>query len=71
VQKEMHTLAQKKANVVNAFKLTERVQNMRVLVIDDLFDSGATLDEVFRLLTKAQVQTVCVMTLTRSIHTDA
>jgi ATP-dependent DNA helicase RecQ len=71
MQKEMHILAQKKANVANAFKLIDSVQNMRVLVIDDLFDSGATLEEIVRLLTKAQVQSVCVMTLTRSIHTDA
>ncbi len=71
LQKGMHTLAQKKANVVNAFKCNASLRNMKVLVVDDLFDSGATLEEIYRLLNNASGNEVFVLTLTRTIHTDA
>ena len=68
-QKEMHTLAQKRANVAGAFAVDGRVRGKRVLVCDDLFDSGATLEEVTRVLQRAGAAGVCVLTLTRTIHT--
>ena len=70
-QKEMHTLAQKQANVAGAFDLKSPLKGKRLLVIDDLFDSGATLAEIDRLLRRAGAITVCVLTLTRTIHSDA
>ena len=70
-QKEKHTLAQKRVNVAGAFGLESPVKGKRLLVIDDLFDSGATLEEIFRLLIHASVAQVCVLTLTRTIHSDA
>ena len=39
-QKEMHTLAQKHANVAGAFSLSGEVRGKRILVVDDLYDSG-------------------------------
>ena len=69
-QKEMRTLAQKRANVAGAFAISGRVRGS-VLVIDDLYDSGATLEEVVRALQRAGVPTACVLTLTRTIHSDA
>jgi predicted amidophosphoribosyltransferase len=38
--------------------------------VDDLFDSGATLAEITRLLLKSGAASVNVLTLTRTIHSD-
>ena len=70
-QKDMHTLAQKKANVAGAFAVQGDVRGKRLLVVDDLFDSGATLEEVARVLRQSGAAQVCVLTLTRTIHSDA
>jgi len=74
-QKELHTLAQKRANVASAFTVTaerlREVRGKRLLVLDDLYDSGATLEEVTRTLQRAGVSAVMVLTLTRTIHADA
>jgi hypothetical protein len=70
-QKEMHTLAQKRANVAGAFAVQGSVQGKRLLVLDDLYDSGATLAEVARVLRLAGAARLCVLTLTRTIHADA
>lgn len=70
-QKEMHTLAQKRANVSGAFDLQSPIKGKRLLVVDDLFDSGATLEEITHLLRRAGATRICVLTLTRTIHSDA
>jgi competence protein ComFC len=75
LQKEMRTLAQKRANVAGAFIVTadclRQVHGKRLLVLDDLYDSGATLEEVTRTLLHAGAAAVRVLTLTRTIHSDA
>jgi ATP-dependent DNA helicase RecQ len=70
-QKEMTALAQKQANVVGAFALKGDVRGQRVLLIDDLFDSGATLSEAARVLTRGGAASIVVLTLTKTIHSDA
>lgn len=70
-QKEIHTLAQKHSNVTGAFGLESSVGGKRMLIVDDLFDSGATLEEITRLVRRAGAAKVCVLTLTRTIHSDA
>ncbi len=70
-QKEMHTLPQKRDNVAGAFAANDGITGKRVLVVDDLFDSGATLEEITKLLLKNKVTHVHVLTLTRTIHADA
>jgi len=74
-QKEMRTLAQKRANVAGAFIVTadclRQVHGKRLLVLDDLYDSGATLEEVTCTLERAGAAAVRVLTLTRTIHSDA
>ena len=67
-QKEMHTLAQKRANVAGAFRVQSEVRGKRLLILDDLYDSGATLEEVSRVLRQAGAAHLCVLTLTRTIH---
>ena len=70
-QKEMKTLAQKRANVSGAFGLRGDVKGKRLLLVDDLFDSGATLDEITRILKQHGAACVNVLTLSRTIHSDA
>jgi ATP-dependent DNA helicase RecQ len=74
-QKEMRTLAQKRANVAGAFAVPDarqsEVRGQSLLVLDDLYDSGATLEEVCRVLRQAGAARLCVLTLTRTIHADA
>jgi competence protein ComFC len=70
-QKELKTLAQKRTNVRGAFAQNENVKGQRILLVDDLFDSGATLEEITRLLIRQGAAYVAVFTLTRTIHADA
>jgi len=70
-QKEMRSLAQKHANVSGAFAIQGEVCGKALLVVDDLFDSGTTLEEITRLLIKSKASCVNVLTLTRTIHSDA
>jgi ATP-dependent DNA helicase RecQ len=70
-QKEMTSLAQKRANVAGAFALKGDVRGQRLILIDDLYDSGATLEEVAKVLTRGGVGSIVVLTLTKTIHRDA
>jgi ATP-dependent DNA helicase RecQ len=70
-QKNMKTLAQKRTNVAGAFGLRGEVRGKRILLVDDLFDSGATLEEISRLLLQHKATFVNVLTLTRTIHSDS
>jgi ATP-dependent DNA helicase RecQ len=70
-QKEMQTLVQKRDNVAGAFAINGDITGRRILVVDDLFDSGATLEEITRLLLKNRASRVNVLTLTRTIHADS
>lgn len=70
-QKEMRSLVQKKANVAGAFGVTEDARGKRILLVDDFYDSGATLEEMSRVLHRAGAARIAVLTLTRTIHTDA
>jgi len=70
-QKEMNTLAQKRANVAGAFTVQGKVTGERILLVDDLHDSGATLEEITRLLQRRGARQVNALTWTRTIHVDA
>jgi adenine/guanine phosphoribosyltransferase-like PRPP-binding protein len=70
-QKEMQTLVQKRDNVAGAFAVSGDVSGKKVLVVDDLFDSGATLEEITKTLLKCKAARVDVLTLTRTIHSDS
>jgi hypothetical protein len=69
-QKEMTALAQKQANVRGAFAVQGDVRGKHILLVDDLYDSGATLQEAARVLQRAGVASIVVLTLTKTIHTD-
>lgn len=69
-QKAIAVLSAKRANVSGAFAVKGDVKGRRLLLLDDLYDSGATLREAARVLQQAGATRVCVLTLTRTIHTD-
>jgi hypothetical protein len=69
-QKDMKNLAQKQANVRGAFAVCGPLQGRRLLVLDDLYDSGATMTEVTRIVRAAGAE-VCVAVLTKTIHVDS
>ncbi len=71
LQKEMTALARKQANVAGAFALKGSVRGWRLLLVDDLYDSGATLAEATRVLMRGGALSVVVLTLTKTIHADA
>jgi len=67
----MTSLAQKRANVAGAFALKDDVRGKRIVLIDDLYDSGATLEEAAKVLSRGGMSGIVVLTLTRTIHRDA
>jgi hypothetical protein len=71
-QKEMRNLAQKRANVAGAFAVRPRgaVRGKRLLVLDDLVDSGMTMAEVTQVLKQAGATRVAVLALTKTIHSE-
>ncbi len=70
-QKEMQTLPQKRDNVAGAFSLNNDITDKQILLVDDLFDSGATLEEITKLLLKHKASRVNALTFTKTIHADA
>ncbi|HAL61008.1 MAG TPA: hypothetical protein DCP08_01195 [Chloroflexi bacterium] len=67
-QKELRTLAAKQRNILSAFMVRGDVKGKRILLLDDLCDSGATLQEATRVLTIAGAEEVLVLVLTKTIH---
>jgi RecQ family ATP-dependent DNA helicase len=69
-QKELNDVAAKRTNVRGMFRLHRpfRVRGRAVLLLDDLYDSGATVDESSRVLKRAGVGRIAVLTLTKTIH---
>ncbi len=68
-QKSMNNIEQKRHNIAGAFgiKHPESVRNQRVLLLDDLFDTGETLKEATRVLKRTGVSSVYVLTLTKTM----
>lgn len=72
LQKVMTNLAQKQANVRGAFAVTDAnaLRAKRVLLLDDFFDSGATLAEAARVVQAVGAAAVYVLAVTKTIHAD-
>jgi ComF family protein len=60
---------ERRTNVNGAFTvpITERLLGKRVLLVDDVYTSGATVHECARVLTQAGAQVVDVFTLARAV----
>jgi len=56
-------------NIQHAFKvqLPERVRSKRILLVDDIFTTGATIDECARILLGSGAERVDVLTLARAV----
>jgi len=68
-QKEMATLEQKRRNVAGAFAIhAPSVKGQRLLLVDDIYDSGATINECARVLKAAGAAKVYALTLTKTSH---
>ncbi len=67
-QKELKTLKEKWENVKGLFKLNEplKIKNKKISLIDDLYDSGATLNKITDLLKSSGCSKVYVLTLTKT-----
>jgi len=72
-QKDLTTLWEKRENVEGAFAVRRPglVRGRRVLLVDDIYDSGATLAEAWRALREAGSEEIVVAVLTRTRYLAA
>jgi ComF family protein len=63
------TRAERRKNVKGAFSLRhpDKVKGLRILLVDDVFTTGATVNECARVLMKAGAEYVDVLTLARAV----
>lgn len=68
-QKSMQNPVQKQANIAGAFsvKRPQVLNGKKILLLDDLYDSGATLKEATKVLKQAGAATVYTLTLTKTM----
>lgn len=59
-------------NLSNAFEITDvkKIKNKKILVVDDIFTTGSTLDEVAFTLKKAGAKTITGLCLARGLVYD-
>jgi ComF family protein len=60
------TNAKRRANVRGVFKVTKRLDGMRVLLVDDVLTTGATAAACARAIKRAGARHVAVLTLART-----
>jgi len=60
---------ERRRNVKNAFKVNkpEKIKNKKILLVDDVFTTGATVNECARVLLGSQASEVVVFTFARAI----
>lgn len=66
-QKVFQSAISKKDNLKGAFSTDENVKGKSILLIDDIFDSGATLKEVGDLLKKKGATMVAPLTIAKTV----
>jgi len=72
LQKSMETLDQKENNAKNLFKITlpKELKNASILLIDDIYDSGITINTLTHLFKKSGVKNIYVLTCARTAYRD-
>jgi len=67
-QKDIFHGEEKRANVQGAFRVrrAEFIVGRKLLLVDDVFDSGATLEEVWRVVMRAGAREAVVATITKT-----
>lgn len=75
VRKIRHTGAQKeqdaagrRRNLKGAFEITRRINGKRILIIDDVYTTGSTMNEISGCLKKSGAEAVFFLTLCSGIH---
>lgn len=65
------TPRQRKENIRGVFTVTrpERIRGRKILLVDDVYTSGATLSELRRVLMRAGAESVCGVTFCRVVRT--
>ena len=60
---------ERRKNIKGAFSLRhpEKIKGQRILLVDDVFTTGATVNECARVLTRAGAESVDVLTLARAV----
>ena len=58
--------ANRRKNLKNAFEVTQQIQNKKLIIIDDVFTTGTTVNEISRCLKKAGVKKICVWTIAKT-----
>jgi predicted amidophosphoribosyltransferase len=66
-QKDIVGGEQKRVNVFNTFKLSRplKVDGQRILLLDDILSSGATMNEISNILRERDPKMICVMVMAR------
>lgn len=70
-QKHLEYLSERENNVIDAFSIEdiETLKNKSILIIDDVYASGATIKEIIRLLLNAKIERVMVIVFAYREHT--
>ncbi|MDR3327168.1 MAG: RecQ family ATP-dependent DNA helicase [Prevotellaceae bacterium] len=71
-QKIFQSTVSKKENVKNAFdyQLSDEIEGKNILLIDDIFDSGATIKEIGKLLTNLGAEKITPLAIARTVGGD-
>jgi len=71
-QKIFESAISKKENVKNAFDYQPiiEIEGKKIILIDDIFDSGATIKEIGSLLTKLGTTTIAPLTIAKTVGGD-
>jgi ATP-dependent DNA helicase RecQ len=71
-QRELYSSISKKDNVKNAFvyQPTTDIYGQKILLIDDIFDSGNTIKEVGKMLTRLGAEIVVPLTIAKTVFGD-
>ena len=62
----------KRDNVADAFTLSvpDAVEGKSILLVDDIFDSGATIKEIGRMLTQAGATAIAPLVIAKTVGGD-